>query len=1753
MRRAIPLLLAMAVTVNGQCPFAALTINLGSTMVSGGTNILAAMVTITPKTMATPAINCQADVPDTNECTLSATGYANADAVCTGTTWNVPTLTANACTDLMVANGPTVSGTTGQMVMATCNAGFSCNPCETTCQPGGTFDNMITCNEDCLAIPTLSGADVFDVAGVVGPLCVEGNRVPFGTKCRWVGVAGFTCMPNPLLEAECATGGAAMTNPPTCTQNECASYDMMSATTGIIPGPAGTPPPCSVPMVLGQVLITQCSLQCDSANGYVRGTGVLACAVAPAGGNAPTTTLTCSKVRCGAAFDFNNAGTVALAGGVDSCRDVGATACTLQCDPMLGYVQNLGGAPTLMCSQTTANPDVGEWTLTNPCIGPAMCNTFTCLEGYIPKMNPNTILCKAVSQGTGANTAVCTVGDAGNNGDCCNLADCPTNAAGMGCPCNPGFMGTPVWSVTGWTHTCTPITCSAFAFQAGFVGGDITPCTDGVILTADTSCSIKCGPEYVPQTASVACSITGTLGAVTMTCTPKVCAAFPMPTGAEGGTCNNNIVLSPLNNPSCTVQCMAGWSGGSTTITCPTSIATGAAPTGSLTCTQNMCAPFTPPTGVQAGGMTPCPTGTGILSGATCTVECAPGWAGAAGTVSCPAAAAPNAPTTGGITCQLTCSSFVCPTGYRQKPNPATVMCTANTCSNAQCCDVVPCPTAATTTTAGGVTTLCACNTGYTGTPNWNTMTLQWTHTCEPNCAHPQIAACPAGGSRVANPASVLCTGPGGCDAMSCAKCLTTDCCVDLVCQPPGPLPAFPEYVFGGGRTCTTTTACAAITCARGYLPNGTPRVTCNTAGAQLLAQGCDPAPCPTNAGGDGTCACNAGFAVTGGGPTVWSPTTGWGHTCTATCDNVAFTGCTTAMLSRKDNAAGIFCTGGGGNPATDCTTAVCCSATCDQFQGGQGCAMLGLTARLPMANFRCSGTLVTDCDAASCCQAKCSNPAFTGCAQAGWRPKLGSDAILCSGSQPSSCNQTQCCEPTVCGNFPCSEGSTLDTTQTACPSQTCTQNLCCVTNQCQKIPAGTMLEYDIGDRATCVEVAQCGQVRCAAGYKVIPGQTPQLFCDVTGGPFRATGCVENVCSPVGTLPGYVVSNGPLCNRTSTCGAVTCAQGYNDNNGMSNPRVICPIDGGAMSGVDCFENVCLAPNSNLAQWQQDKPQIVVANMGCTTLNACGALSCAVGWSGTAQMQCLVPGQQFVVGGCNPNDCIPPGTSHPGYTFTVPTCKFVKDCGDVACDRGFTGTPNVTCPTRGGPMVVTGCSPTGCPTNAAGSGCLCNQGYVGLPVWDDAQRRFTHTCTPATCPSQATGLGCPCNAGFTGTPVWAVGDTTTNGRWTHSCTAITCTAPGAIVGYTHGCTTSGNLCNTNVACANGYRRVSTPTLTCTSSGWTGAGCASTCPTGGVRNAATQLCQCGNGFTGTLTWNAASQTYTGSCTAASCPSGGTGATCPCPQGFLGNQQWDATNNRWVTTPCTVAPCPTGASGTGCRCTNNANVNPVWVPVTGWTHTCTCTDSFGATYCANEKAKGNCADNEIIQRCGCTCAATGGNIAPTATRLNNGVVCVAPGLASYNTQVLQAVSGGEAGQIVTSTGCTTTNSALFTTQPTLVLSGTVANLAFASSAATGTTATVTCNLRDNGAPQQTTPFVFTVNFRTGGVGCTNTGTNNAPTFIRTSNGLVCVAPGLASYNTQVLQAVSAGEAGQIVTSTGCTATNPALFTTQPTLVLS
>ena len=218
----------------------------------------------------------------------------------------------------------------------------------------------------------------------------------------------------------------------------------------------------------------------------------------------------------------------------------------------------------------------------------------------------------------------------------------------------------------------------------------------------------------------------------------------------------------------------------------------------------------------------------------------------------------------------------------------------------------------------------------------------------------------------------------------------------------------------------------------------------------------------------------------------------------------------------------------------------------------------------------------------------------------------------------------------------------------------------------------------------------------------------------------------------------------------------------------------------------------------------------------------------------------------------------------------------------------------------------------------------------------------------------------------------------------------------------------------------------------------------------------------------------------CSVASCPSGGTGATCPCPEGFLGNQVWDGT--KWVSTGCTsVAPCPTGASGAGCRCTNDANVNPVWVPGTGWTHTCTCTDTFGASYCAGEKAKGNCVDSDIIPRCGCTCAGTGGNNAPTFNRLNNGVVCAAPGLISYDTQVLQDVSAGEVAQIVTSTGCTATNPALFTTQPTLVLRGTVANLRFSSSLALGTSTTVNCGLRDNGSPSQASNALFTVNFGT------------------------------------------------------------------------
>ena len=292
--------------------------------------------------------------------------------------------------------------------------------------------------------------------------------------------------------------------------------------------------------------------------------------------------------------------------------------------------------------------------------------------------------------------------------------------------------------------------------------------------------------------------------------------------------------------------------------------------------------------------------------------------------------------------------------------------------------------------------------------------------------------------------------------------------------------------------------------------------------------------------------------------------------------------------------------------------------------------------------------------------------------------------------ANPTNCNVSTCCDATVCGNYVCPAGQSSKPNPPTCVGA-CSAFGCCDDNTCLALVATSFPAYLIPGRPGCSTVATCGNIQCATGYRTDGPVGARLTCDVMNGIFGTTGCVENICQPINNLAGYNVERAPTCNTTSSCGTVTCADGYNDNNGMNIVGVRCPAQGGGMEGFGCIENVCAPPNTDL--WRQNNVGVAVALPDCTRASDCGAITCSNGYSAnpTAVLQCTTPGGEFASGGCDPNICQPPGSALTGYVFTDPTCVVVPRCGTIACDRGFEGTPVVVCPSNGGTFTATGCS------------------------------------------------------------------------------------------------------------------------------------------------------------------------------------------------------------------------------------------------------------------------------------------------------------------------------------------------------------------------------------------------------------------------------------------------------------------------------
>ena len=62
-------------------------------------------------------------------------------------------------------------------------------------------------------------------------------------------------------------------------------------------------------------------------------------------------------------------------------------------------------------------------------------------------------------------------------------------------------------TVAALPSACAPtVSCAAYDFGDGVVGGDTNGCTDGIALSVDSDCAVKCDSGYTGDAATVTCA-----------------------------------------------------------------------------------------------------------------------------------------------------------------------------------------------------------------------------------------------------------------------------------------------------------------------------------------------------------------------------------------------------------------------------------------------------------------------------------------------------------------------------------------------------------------------------------------------------------------------------------------------------------------------------------------------------------------------------------------------------------------------------------------------------------------------------------------------------------------------------------------------------------------------------------------------------------------------------------------------------------------------------------------------------------------------------------------------------------------------------------------------------------------------------------------------------------------------------------------------------------------------------------------------
>jgi hypothetical protein len=441
-----------------------------------------------------------------------------------------------------------------------------------------------------------------------------------------------------------------------CNEKHCASYSFTAGVTG-----GSTTDPCTDNITLSTITDPQCTLACRA--GYSGAATTLRCSTSISNGDPPTlddTSFSCTENSCAPIVLANSM--YSSHGVSNPCNEsqvLGThtnTVCDLECAE--GY---FGGAGTAKCNSDASNGDQVQYEISCHEI---QCNSYTFGEGVEPD---NSTVYQACDNGIRLGTHVNS-----NCGVKCE-AGFQDNQAVVYCPTNASFGQDASNQLQCVPNSCAPFefNASIFAASSGAGRGITNGCDEGVVLqTRERSqCTLQCLSTHQGEDGTVTCPFNASenqLPEVDITCVEKLCEPLSLKsseTGLEGSTdpCTNGMELSPVTNPTCDLQCAAGYSGDSFTVTCSVESLQPVV-TNNIVCTENKCESLIYPRGaVSDTSAESCSRGLQLSTHTNpqCRLECDNGYSGDPGFVRCPSDATQGQAPEFNIACEVDVSSIM--------------------------------------------------------------------------------------------------------------------------------------------------------------------------------------------------------------------------------------------------------------------------------------------------------------------------------------------------------------------------------------------------------------------------------------------------------------------------------------------------------------------------------------------------------------------------------------------------------------------------------------------------------------------------------------------------------------------------------------------------------------------------------------------------------------------------------------------------------------------------------------------------------------------------------------------------------------------------------------------------------------------------------------------------------------------------------------------------------------------------------------